>query len=212
MSAQTLVDPAVRAGIYKRQVRRNRIVGALRIVVPLIGLVLLGFLLVEIYIAKMADDFGVSGIRLDKDRLLIETPRYEGVMQNGTLYEIIAKTASALIAEPDIIELNDANLRVVRPDGVFFNVMAAHAFYDLVNQTVEVPDFADVVDSRKIKARLHNAFADWSKRIVTARSGAEITFADGTELLAQTLVMYNDDNRWDMTGVVLETHGVKEEP
>jgi hypothetical protein len=211
MSAETLADPAVRAGLHRRLGRRNRIIGVLRVLVPLAGLLLLAFLVAQIVIANIAKEYGVTGIRFERDRLLIDDPRYEGVTEGGTRYKVVARTASAQMANANVIELGDATLYIERPDGVSFTATAAHAFYDLVGQTVEVPDLAEVVDSRQTTARLQNTFVDWRVQTITARSGAVISFADGTKLTANSLVMYGDENRWDMTGVVLDTPGQQEE-
>ena len=205
MSAESLANPAVRAGLHKRLMRRNRIVGVLRLVVPLIGLVVLGYLIAQIVIANAVEDLGATGIHIERDRLLIDTPEYVGVTKNGTHYRVVAETASALLSRADVIELGNATLALTRPDGVSFTATADRAFYDLVSQTVDVPVSADVVDSRDTKARLYNVFVDWANQTITARDGADITFADGTNLTADTLIMYGKDNSWDMTGVVVRT-------
>lgn len=210
MAYASHADPAVRAASFSRLDRRNASIGVLRILVPILGLLLLGFLLAGIFLGNISQDFGVSGIRFERDRLLIETPRYEGATENGTRYKVVAETASTLISQAEIIDLGNATLEIVRPDGVSFTATAAHALYDLLKQTVEVPDFADVVDSRNTVSRLHNAFVDWADQSINARSGAEVTFADGTKLRARTLIMYGNQNRWDMTGVTLITPGTED--
>ncbi len=212
MTAKTLANPAIRAGLYHRLRRRNRLIGFLRFLVPLLGMVLFGFLVAEIVISKMVNDYGISDIRLEQDRLLIETPQYEGVTETGTRYRVVAKTAFTLISEADTIELHQAVLDVVRPDGVSYHATAERALYNLIAQTVDVPGSADVVDSRKTVSKLHNTFVDWHKQIIDARSGAVVTFADGTRLVARSLVMYGEDNRWDMTDVILDTPATEEEP
>ena len=205
MTAQTLTDPARRRQLHKSLLRRNRFIDLLRLLVPALGVIILVGLLVQIYIAKVRQDFGVSNIRLEQDRLLIDTPRYEGVTENGTSYSVVAKTASTQLTQSDIIRLDTVTLDVTRPDGVSFSARAEMAYYDLLGQTVEVPGEAMVVDSRNTHALLRNSFVDWGAQTVDARGGADITFTDGTTLLAQTLIMYGDDGRWDMTGVTLET-------
>jgi lipopolysaccharide export system protein LptC len=207
MHDQTLANPAFRAGLYQRLGRRNRLVGLLRFLVPLAGVLIFAFLVVQIVIANMARDYGVSGIHLDRNRLVIDTPRYQGVTEAGLRYSVVAETASAEVSNANIIELGTATLEVTRPDGVSFTARAKSARYDLIGGTVVVPGVAEVVDSRKTHAILHNAHADWGAQIITARDGADITFADGTRLLAKSLVMYGADNRWDMQGVILETPG-----
>ncbi len=210
MHVETLANPAFRAGLHQRLRRRNRIIDVLRVLVPLLGLMLFGFLIAEIVIASMANSYGLSGIHLDRNRLLIDVPRYEGVTENGLRYKVAAETASALLSRADIIELDNVTLEIVRPDGVTFSATTSRAIYDLIGQTVEVPGVAEVTDSRKTGARLFDSFVDWRAQTITARGGARITFADGTRLMAQTLVMYGADDRWDMMGVTLDTPGSKE--
>ena len=211
MHAETLASPDVRASLYRKLARRNRIVGVLRMLVPLLGVAVLGVLVAQILIAHAAKEFGVTGIRIERDRLLIDTPRYEGVTEAGVRYKVVADMASALISEADIIELHNATLDLVRPDGVSYVATAERALYNLVAQTVEVPDVAIVIDSRKTHSVLKNTFVDWSDQTINARGGADVTFADGTRLIAGTLIMYSQDNRWDMTGVTLITEGSETE-
>ncbi len=212
MHDQTLANPAYRAGLHQRLGRRNRFVGLLRFLVPLAGIVLLGFLVVQIVIANLARDYGVSGIHLDRDRLVIDTPRYQGVTESGLRYSVVAETAIAEVSRADIIELGSATLEITRPDGVSFTATARNARYDLVGGIVEVPGVAEVIDSRQTHAILHNAHADWGAQVITARDGAEITFADGTQLTADSLVMYGADSRWDLEGVTLVTPGSEDTP
>ena len=207
MHAETLANPAVRAGLYKRLMRRNRVVGVLRVLVPVLGAAVLGMLVIQIVIANTVQDFGVSGIRIERDRLLIETPRYEGVTESGMRYKVVAETASALIAEADIIELGNAKLDLVRPDGSSLAATAKTALYNLVAQTVEVEDVAYVQDSRDTRGTLYNTFVDWAVQTIDARDGADITFADGTSLVAGGLKFFMKDNRWDMSDVTLVTEG-----
>jgi len=207
VTAESLANPDVRAGLYRKLKRRNRLVDVLRVLVPLAGAALLGFLVAQIIIANLAKDFGITGIRLERDRLLIETPQYEGVMENGTRYKLVADTASALLSRSDVIELGNATLDLLRSDGVAITVTTERAFYDIVSQTVEIPEVAHVVDSRRTRARLYDTHVDWAAQTVNARTGAEVVFADGTELTAATLMLYSAENRWDMTGVTLVTMG-----
>lgn len=210
MHAETLANPAVRAGLYKRLMRRNRVVGVLRVLVPVLGAAVLGMLVIQIVIANMVQDFGVSGIRIERDRLLIETPRYEGVTESGMRYKVVAETASALIAQSDIIELGNAKLDLVRPDGSSLAATAQTALYNLAIQTVEVEDVAYIEDSRNTTGMLYNTFVDWTAQTIDARDGADITFNDGTSLVAGELKFFMEDNRWDMSDVTLVTEGSEE--
>ena len=125
-------------------------------------------------------------------------------------YKVVAETASALITKSDIIELGNAKLDLVRPDGSSLAATAQTALYDLAAQTVEVEDVAYVEDSRDTTGVLYNTYIDWAAQTIDARDGADITFADGTTLEARGLKLFMEDNRWDMSDVTLITEGSEE--
>lgn len=204
-AAASLAEPGHRARIYAALAGRNRWIAVLRVLVPAFGIGLLGLLLAQIVIANLANGFHASGVRLEHDRLVIDAPRYEGITQNGTSYTVAARAATALISRTDVIELSDAVLDVVRADGLTMHATASRAVYDMVHQTVEVPGQMHVVDSRKTDAVLTGSLIDWSTQILTTSGGANVVFADGTALTAQSLVFYGADDRWDMAGTRLLT-------
>ena len=75
-----------RAAIYAALIRRNRLVGLLRIGLPVIGGIVLAGLLVQLFIGSLIPDFGFANITIDRDNLVVETPAYSGVGADGTVY------------------------------------------------------------------------------------------------------------------------------
>ena len=64
-----------RAEIFGRLVARNRIVGGLRVAVPALGLLAALLLVGQIWLANLESQYGVSGIRIDRGNMVVETPQ-----------------------------------------------------------------------------------------------------------------------------------------
>jgi lipopolysaccharide export system protein LptC len=189
--------------VYKRLGRRNGVVAVLRIAVPICGVLLLAFLIVQIYIANIADQYGISGITLGRDELIIDTPKYGGTAANGTEYTVTADKATALLTDTNILNLANAILDVERPDGFALNATSVLAQYDLLKQTITVPNQMRVLDSRQTDALLENVFIDWAEQTLTAASGAHILFPDGTTLDGDTMVFDGKNTEWTFTNARL---------
>ena len=96
---------------YRRLLRRNRVVGALRFAVPALGSVLLVALLIQIVISSFGARFGIGKIEVTPDRIRVETPEYAGMLSDGSTYRVWAEEAAAAIANTDLISMK--NVRVV---------------------------------------------------------------------------------------------------
>src|SRR5688500_15787312 len=86
-----------RLRLYRALRGRNRIVGLLRFVVPAIGVLLLAGLLVQIYLTSQSRQYGLGSIQLDRTKVTVETPRYAGVMTDGTSYKVTGADAVASV-------------------------------------------------------------------------------------------------------------------
>jgi lipopolysaccharide export system protein LptC len=117
MTAANLHHADNRVAMYKRLARRNALVALLRIGVPFFGVLLLLFLIIQIMIANVTEQYGVSGVILERDALVIETPSYSGTMANGTEYSVTADKATALLSNTSVLDLTNAVLELVRPGG-----------------------------------------------------------------------------------------------
>ncbi|MEO7223173.1 MAG: hypothetical protein ABIY37_11930, partial [Devosia sp.] len=73
-----------RADTLGRILTRNRVVDALRVVVPLLGLAAFLVLAGQIYIANLARQYGISGIRIDRGAVVVEAPKYSGTGGDGS--------------------------------------------------------------------------------------------------------------------------------
>jgi len=197
-------DPSDRrARAYRRFARRNRLIGWLRIGVPMFGALVLAVLLAEIFIANMARDFGISGVRIARDELVIDTPEYSGVMANGTLYTVVAEAASTAIGGADVLKLQDPLLDLTRIDGYRMRASAKTARFSLDRQTVEVDDVLNVSDSSDMQAKLLNAIIDWRAQTLIAKDNVHVVFADGSILTGSALHYDAGTQIWDFDNVKL---------
>jgi hypothetical protein len=104
-----------RSEILGRLVTRNRVVTLLRVVVPALGLAALLVLLGQIWLSNLARQYGVSGIRIDRGNLVVETPQYSEIGADGTQYFVAARDARTPLSSPGEIEMADPKFTYVRP-------------------------------------------------------------------------------------------------
>jgi lipopolysaccharide export system protein LptC len=181
-----------RVDIFGRLIWRNRLVGLLRIVVPAIGLVAFAILAAQIYIANIARQYGVSGIRIDRGNLVVETPQYSGIGADGSRYVVNASEARTPIDNTRLISMSQATLDYTRPGGTAFHVTASEATMDTAGNVVTVPGVATVVGSDGLHGTLTRVRSDMTSQITTANGAVDLTFSDGTTLLASN--MHYDGN------------------
>src|SRR5690348_14116876 len=104
-----------RADLLGRILMRNRIVDVLRIVVPAIGVAAFVVLAAQIYIANIANQYGVSGIRIDRGVVVVEAPKYSGTGATGSRYLVSAREARTPLDRTNMIDLNDATMELLQP-------------------------------------------------------------------------------------------------
>ncbi len=192
-----------RAQTYRGFARHNRLISWLRIGVPLFGALVLAALMIEIVIANIARDFGISGVRIARDELVIDTPEYSGVMANGTLYTVVAEAASTTIGDGDLLNLTDPLIDLTRTDGYRMRAGAKSARFSIDRQTVEVDDVLNVSDSQDMQAKLLNAIIDWRTQTLVAKDNVHVVFADGSILTGSSLRYDAGAQTWDFDNVKL---------
>lgn len=171
--------------IHARLARRNRLVGALRLVVPLAGAVVLAGLMAQIYLASFAGRFSIGQLTITPEAVAIEAPEYVGILADGSSYRVWAATARAKADRSDLVELSQARVTVNRADGVQLALEADAAQLDTTNQLTLVPGAADAADSTGTAAQLHDSVFDWRAQTLTTAGPVLIDYADGTTIRAQ---------------------------
>ncbi len=181
-------DASDRLRTYQRLGMRNRVVGALRIGVPVLGVVVLVALVGQIYLSSLVGRFGVGHVTVTRERVTIDAPQYAGVLDDGAAYHISATSAQAALDAPDILDLNDVTLSVIRPTGVTLDLRADVAQLDTTNQLVIIAGDAHVVESTGTTSTFGNSVFDWQAQKLTSKGPVTVDYADGTHLVAKGLV------------------------
>ncbi len=201
--AATAAAAGPRARTYAALARRNRFVGRLRVLVPVVGVVAFAVLVVQMVIGNMALEFSIGRVTIDRNRLTVETPTYSGVMADGASYSITAGTASAALDNPTMIELGDTSLFLRRATGVEVTAFASTARLDTQNQVVDVPGLTEVGDSSGLRATVYGLHVDGPGETARTSGPVRIAFGTGQVVEAETLGYDATTGLWQMTGVRL---------
>ncbi len=183
--------------------RRNFIIFILRILVPFTGLLLLAFLVLQIIIANLSANFDLSGIRVKRDRLVIDNPQYSGIMANGTKYFVIAQRAETEIAGSDEIELFDSEIDLIRKDNYQIFAKSKNALFNMAKQTIIVKELLEANDNRGKVAFLYDTKIDWVEQTIKSKKDVTIEFNDGSVLLADSLLYDAKEQIWNFTNASL---------
>lgn len=204
-----------RSRIYDGLVQRNRRVAILRIGLPVIGAVVLAGLLLQIAIASLLNDFGISSISIDRDNLVVETPSYSSMTADGTMYAVASQGARASLGDTDLLHLDRAELMMTKPSGTWMSARAVEAEMRLSAQTVHVPAVMDIADSRGTKGTIIGVHADLLSESMVSDGPARIRYHNGTTLDAESMAYDGAAQVWQfnrVTLVVPSTPGAKPHP
>ncbi len=192
-----------RAPLFAALAARNRRVGVLRIIVPAVGLAAFAGLAGQIYLTGLMREFGVSGIRVDRGNLVVETPQYSGTGSAGARYLVTAREARTPLARPGEIEMTNATLEYSRPGQATYFVTTAAATADTAAQRVTIPGDAAVTGADGLEAALTDIHADMAAETVTAGTPVSIRLANGTTIDAATMVHDGKAGLWTFTGATV---------
>jgi hypothetical protein len=173
-----------RAALYARLNRRNRLVGLLRWLVPACGLLVFVALLAMIVIDNLSQRFGYSNIRIDRDNLVVETPRLTSTGEDGTLYALSARAAKVAPLRNDLIDMQDAVFTMTPPEGAAMQAEAAEAQFQTNDQLLSVPGIAHVTSSAGLDGTLEGVFADLMNWKMVASGNVDITMPSGSHIVS----------------------------
>ncbi len=196
---------------YRGLVRRNRFVAVLRWLVPGGGVLVLGLLILQIWVMSIANQYGVSAIRIDRSGVTVETPQYAGVMEDGSRYQVSAGSARAPSFDSEVVDLTDAQITILRPGGGEMRASAGTAVMQTVDQMVTVTGQARVSDSGGRRGTISDAVIDWQEQTLVATGSSRFYMEDGTEIRASRGVAYDAKTGiWEFSGatvLMFETPG-----
>ena len=200
-------DAATRSRIYSQLEQRNRLVTILRIGLPVMGLLVLGGLVLQIVLATLLDQFGISNLRIDRDNLVVETPSYSSMTADGTMYSVASDDARAALGDTDMLHLTGAKLTVTKPNGSWMKADAETADMRLSEQSVYVAGGMGIADSRGTEGIIHGVHANLVSGSMVSDGRANIRYHNGTTLDAETMAYDGKRQLWQFNRVTLVVPG-----
>ncbi|MCF6301704.1 MAG: hypothetical protein L3J13_00600 [Devosiaceae bacterium] len=192
---------------YEKLNRRNTVISVLRWAVPGIGLLVAGFLIFQIILTNLANDYGISGLRIEQDQVVIDKPRYGGITEAGTRYNIEAEVARVQTSASNIVELEQATITIEQSDGYQMVARASNARLDLTKQTITIPGILNSTDSKGVRGVFLDSTIDWTTQTLNTRGAVTLEFEDGAIINAQSLVYDARTSNWDFTKAVYVVAG-----
>jgi lipopolysaccharide export system protein LptC len=187
MTLRADTDFDQRRRVFQRLSLRNRFVTVLRLALPLLGALVLALLCAQIYITSLTRQYGVSRISIDRDSIAVDTPKYAGVMADGSSYSMTSASAKAALNAMDVIDLSDAKVNFSKADGTQMNAVAAAASMQTTDQLVFIPGLANVSDSTGTRGTLNASVVNWPHQTLHSTGKVHFDYADGTVIDAEGL-------------------------
>lgn len=180
--AGVAAHPGSRERLYADLMRRNRVVAALRLVVPVAGAAVLVFVVGAMVLDAVAHRFGFSNIRIDRDNLVVETPQLTSTGEDGTLFSVTAQSARVSATQSDIIDMTEASVSMSPGEGATLKAHSATAQFQTSNQLLNVPGTTYVSGTDGLKGTLDGIFADLMAYTMSASGKVHLEMPDGTTL------------------------------
>lgn len=196
-------QPDARAPLHAELARRNRVVGVLRWAVPVVGAAVLALLVVQIGLDNAGRQFGFSNIRIDRDNLVVDTPRLTSTGEDGTLYSLGARAAKVAVGGSDRIDMQDAEFTMTPPTGLVMAARAAEAEFQTTNQLLDIPGITEVTTSDGLSGTLTGVFADLINWNMVADGPVALTMSDGSTLTADGMNYDGTSHVFSFTGVTV---------
>src|SRR3569833_4154603 len=157
-----------RAAILSGLLWRIRLVGVLRIAVPAIGVAAFLVLLGQMWLTSIARQYGVSGIRIDRGQLVVETPQYSETGEDGSRYFVTAEAARTPLDNPNSIAMTSPDLLFERPGKAPFPAVADNATVATSTHLVTVPGITRVRSSDGQVGTLADVESDMKGKVTVA--------------------------------------------
>ena len=196
-------DAGVRSRLYASLEQRNRVVAILRVGLPALGVLVFVGLALQIVVASLLDQFGISNIRIDRENLVVDTPSYSSMTADGTMYAVASESAQAAMGDTDLLQLSNAQLTVTKPDGSWLKADAGSADMRLSAQTVFVRDAMGIADSRGTTGTIYGTRTNLVTESMVSDGRASIRYHNGTTLEAETMAYDGKQRLWQFNRVTL---------
>lgn len=167
---------------FRAAARHSRLVRALRIAVPTAVALAMGVvILISIRIHIPVDTPNLSGnLVVSGSKITMETPHMSGYTPDQRPYEVWAKTAVQDVTDPDHVQLNTLNAKVLMQDQSTTTLEAQTGLFDTKQQQLDLRKDVHVRTSTGYEAKLDQAFVDMAKNTVTSDHHVDVKLTNGT--------------------------------
>lgn len=185
-----------RARLYRALTRRNRVVGALRILLPVVGLVGLVGVAGAIVLDHLSSRFSISGIKIDRENLVVDTPELSSTLHDGTTVSLSAQSAHILATDSDKVALSEVRFASALANGPELSATAAQAQLTLSRQVVEVPQVTEFVSSDGGQGTAAQLKVDVMGLKISTAGPIDFRFGDGNRLSAANMNYDHASGTW----------------
>jgi lipopolysaccharide export system protein LptC len=203
MSSTTLHSATERAAVFTQLARRHTLVRALRIAVPLVGIGVLAALVVQVYLGTLPGGVNIGGVRLDRDRLVVDRPTMTGALSDGGRYEVVAQTASTALADTSRIELTALDGILEFSGGTSARAHAASGMLDFSARELRTGEVIELETSDGISGRLTGGAFDMPHQVFSTGGGVRFAFPGGSTLAADSMAYDAPRGVWRFKGVTV---------
>jgi hypothetical protein len=199
MSAFAATPDPARERLHRALVRRNRLVGILRIAVPVAGALVLVVVLGGIVLDNLREQFGFASIRIDRDNLVVDAPRVSAVGDDGTLYDATARMAKVRLGSTDLIDMTDVVFTMTPLSGAVFTASSPVAAMQTAAQTLTVPGILDVKSNDGLHGTFEDFFGDMLNWQMVAHGAVDLTFPEGMQVQSEGMTYDGTAKVWTFT-------------
>ena len=178
--ADALAAPGRARAFHKAQ-RHSRLVKALRLLLPISAVCVVGYYALALSISWRLGSgrLKVGEVQLTADDLTMKNPKYFGLTKDGGSYEVRAKKAVVAFAKDAPIQLVDIDGDLLQPNNVVTKLKAKHGLLDNAKNELELSDSIEIDASNGLKARLSRAMVYSNEKRVVSKEPVDVLMPAG---------------------------------
>jgi hypothetical protein len=187
--------------LYRGLTRRNRVIAALRVAVPVAGALVLAALVVGIVVGSLDDRFGFASISIDRSNFIVDAPHFSAVAANGNAYTITATEARAAVGDLDTIEVTGGVIAMRTQAGRELSASYDRARLETQDQVVTIRGTATVAGNDGMAGTIADVVWDVPREQLLASGALDVTMAGGRRIVADGVTYDAAAGVWRFTGV-----------
>jgi lipopolysaccharide export system protein LptC len=188
-------DPA-RERLYRALGRRNRLVGVLRVAVPVAGVIVLCVVLGAIVLDNLREQFGFSSISIDRDNLIVQSARVNSTGDDGTIYSATAEQAKVRLGSPDLIDMQRFEFSMTPLAKAKFSGSSPAATLQSSAQTITIPGQLKVWSDDGMHGTLEDFVGDMLNFSAQAHGAVDLTFPRGMRVQSEGMTFDGNTGIW----------------